>query len=221
MFKNLYASGCSLTYGYGLKDPLTERWSARLAKILNVTETNDATSGNSNWTTTRKMMEWIEKHPTKSKDTLFIYQITYASRFEWPRMGENGEGNIIAFPEIYEFIDLCSIEGTVCIPNEHWQVERFINYHSLLQQYTMLNFLEDNDLNYMFVQGDKYDGLYGTKKQRVKQQPMQRILNSKENYLTDFNCYFLGRRELVQGHPNAKSQNAFAEHLEGVINEVF
>jgi len=95
--KYLYNIGCSFSEGNGIAedlgiDPVSEegreleaksRYSAVLAKKLNLIEINEAQGGGSNQRIFRKTWEWIADNFDKVNETLFVIQWTYPLRSEF------------------------------------------------------------------------------------------------------------------------------------------
>ena len=80
--KYLYTNGCSFTEGVDLENPLKERWSKRLSENLSLKGINEGLGGGSNQRIMRKTIDWIVSNPNKIRETLFVIQVTYPSRYE-------------------------------------------------------------------------------------------------------------------------------------------
>jgi hypothetical protein len=233
--KYIYSNGCSYTEGYGLDNPVKERYSKFLADKFGAEDINQSEGGGSNQRIFRTTYDWISENQDKLKDTLFVLQLSYPVRNEiWVNKAnkddfEHGPGYIA--PSFYggggiwfgaQFghdgytaweaherdtsVDKNEINFTY-VPGNKSASEITWRYVISLQ-----SFFKSNNIKYIFFEGDINKDGFLDKTCKIAE-------------LVDFDYFYeepflgsAGNRVTECNHPDAEVQIEWAEKLYNFIN---
>ena len=178
--KYLVIGGCSHAVGTGLPDALGHRleggvnvrkiyrYSALLAKKLNLEEINLGEDGAPNINLYLKVMQWIMENKDKVKDTLFIIGWTYPERGAITLRGEfhSDESTYkhLKYKELIYIPNLPRVNNTMGIGQHNTDIPNFdeeaLNYHTYTNMFPYIfglsSFLSSQNIKYLQFHVDAF-----------------------------------------------------------------